>query len=182
MSVLYPQWQGGRGYKRGRCTSRTTRGWSPGMWPTSNRLVAEIYKYLKAHFFGWNSEGIDEERKRERGGCISFEVSMFFFFGVLPASLTLSTLCCERGGAALSGPGVPPTEPGDRVSSLPGPEYDRDDDGGRCSSIRRPTNPKRGKDGAKISKNKEKKNQDWLILNFLYFHIERNSSHSNIYL
>ncbi|KZS13137.1 Uncharacterized protein APZ42_021800 [Daphnia magna] len=39
----------------------------------------------------------------------------------LPASLTLSTLCCERGGAALKGPGVPPTEPGDRVSSLPVP-------------------------------------------------------------
>lgn len=50
----------------------------------------------------------------------------------LPASLTLSTLCCERGGAALKGPGVPPTEPGDRVSSLPGPEYDSDDEGGRC--------------------------------------------------
>lgn len=52
----------------------------------------------------------------------------------LPASLTLSTLCCERGGAALNGPGVPPTEPGDRVSSLPGPEYDSEDDGGRCNN------------------------------------------------
>ena len=37
-----------------------------------------------------------------------------------------------RGGAALNGAGVPPTEPGDRVSSLPGPEYDSDDEGGRC--------------------------------------------------
>lgn len=59
--------------------------------------------------------------------------------GFLPASLTLSTLCCERGGAALSGPGVPPTEPGDRVSSLPGPEYDSDDDGGRCQCRRQPS-------------------------------------------
>lgn len=37
-------------------------------------------------------------------------------------------------GAGLNGPGVPPTEPGDRVSSLPGPEYDSEDDGGRCNN------------------------------------------------
>lgn len=37
----------------------------------------------------------------------------------------------------MSGPGVPPTEPGDRVSSLPGPEYESEDDGGRCNEKRR---------------------------------------------
>lgn len=52
--------------------------------------------------------------------------------GSLPGSL--STLCCVICGAELSGPGVPPTEPGDLVSSLPGPEYESDDDGGRCQS------------------------------------------------
>ena len=39
-------------------------------------------------------------------------------------------MLCWDGGAALNGPGVPP-DPGDRVSSLPGPEYDNDEDGGR---------------------------------------------------
>lgn len=49
---------------------------------------------------------------------------------LLPGSL-LSTLCCELG-CCERGPGVPP-DPGDRTSSLPGPGYDSDEEGGLCN-------------------------------------------------
>lgn len=56
---------------------------------------------------------------------------------VLPGSL-LSTLCWELG-CCERGPGVPP-EPGDRTSSLPGPGYDSDEEGGLCNKRRSAVN------------------------------------------